>query len=197
MRLARRRAVEAEKFFKAGGHKSYVKKYKLRRESSAEEDEAIEKKRGERLEKFYVKTVENHGEEGLVVKELLSPYLLGSGLSRSKAHWRKIKPDYGVGGAAQDLDVIVLGSFFADGQTRRGMITSYLVGLADHERDFRGEQKYLTFVKVSGAKFDDFREAQRFTGYKKDKETGKFDLGKWWPSGSDRTKVPDFISTRR
>ncbi|GMH64616.1 hypothetical protein TL16_g04005 [Triparma laevis f. inornata] len=190
------RTEKADDFFKHGGHKGYVERRNLNRKSDEEEDEKIEQKRARAIDKFYTTTVENHGEEGLLVKELLSPYLLGTALTRSKAFWRKIKPDYGAENAASDIDVIVLGAYFADGQTRRGMITSYMVGLADDEKDFNGEQKYLTLVKVSGAKFEEYRAAQRYTGYLQNKETKVYDLGKWTPSGIDRTKVPDFISKR-
>lgn len=85
--------------------------------------------------------MDNKGEEGLVVKELSSPYVFGTARSRTQAYWRKIKPDYGDVHAASDIDAVVIGAFFADGRSRRGMITSFLVGLADENAGVDGETK--------------------------------------------------------
>lgn len=95
------------------------------------------------------------------------------------------------------MDVVVLGAFFADGRHRRGMITSYLVGLKSESVDFDGKMRYLPFCKVSGGTYDEYREAQRYTGYRKDVNTGQHELGKWWMSGTDRSVLPDHISKVR
>ena len=58
------------------------------------------------LETFF-NTVTLAGEEGLVVKDLTSPYLIGE-KSRKSAKWVKMKPEYG--DQTTDLDLIVLGA---------------------------------------------------------------------------------------
>lgn len=58
------------------------------------------------LEAFF-NTVTLAGEEGLVVKDLTSPYLIGE-KSRKSAKWVKMKPEYG--DQTTDLDLIVIGT---------------------------------------------------------------------------------------
>lgn len=188
------RRVGAEDYFKKGGMEEDRNRNDLGRNSTEVEDEAFEKKRGKAIDGFFTDTVENNGEEGLVIKELTSPYLLGTQKSRSKAFWRKLKKDYEGENVASDIDVLVLGAYFADGKHRAGMITSYLVGLANESVDFDGKLRYLPFCKISGCTYDDYRNAQRFTGFRK--RDGVFDLGKWWMSGDDRSVLPDHISTK-
>jgi hypothetical protein len=118
-----------------------ARRHNLDRDSTKEEDEQLEKARAVAVDQFYTITVDNKGEEGLVVKELSSPYVFGTARSRTQAYWRKIKPDYGDVHAASDIDAVVIGAFFADGRSRRGMITSFLVGLADENAGVDGETK--------------------------------------------------------
>ena len=189
------RRVGAETYFKDGGMEEDRNRNDLGRTSTEAEDEAFEKKRGKAIDGFFTDTVEKNGEEGLVIKELNSPYLLGTSRSRTKAFWRKLKKDYEGENVASDIDVLVLGAYFADGKHRAGMITSYLVGLASESVDFDGKMRYLPFCKVSGCTYDEYKEAQRFTGFRKNQDN-YYDLGNWWISGDDRTQLPDHISTK-
>jgi ATP dependent DNA ligase domain len=59
----------------------------------------ISRLRAQAMEKFYSKVVEDHKFEGLVVKDLASPYLFGL-----RKFWWKFKPDYETDEAV-DLDV--------------------------------------------------------------------------------------------
>jgi len=190
------RRVEAEKYFREGGMAADRDKFDLGRNSNEDKDEHLEKLRGRAIDSFFIEAVEKNGEEGLVIKELSSPYLLGTQKSRSKAFWRKLKKDYEGENIASDIDVLVLGAYFADGRHRRGMITSYLVGLASESVEFDGKMRYIPFCKVSGATFDEYREAQRFTGFRKDPDTGMYDLGKWTMSGTDRSDQPEHVSKK-
>ena len=61
--------------------------------------------RKNQLESFF-NTVTLAGEEGLVVKDLTSKYLIGE-KSRKEAKWVKMKPEYG--DQTTDLDLIVIG----------------------------------------------------------------------------------------
>lgn len=56
------------------------------------------------LVRYFNKTVDNM-QEGLVVKNLLSPYIIGEN-SRTAAHWVKAKPEYG---NIRELDLVILG----------------------------------------------------------------------------------------
>ena len=58
------------------------------------------------LEAFF-NTATLAGEEGLVVKDLTSPYFIGE-KSRKSAKWVKMKPEYG--DQTTDLDLIVIGN---------------------------------------------------------------------------------------
>jgi len=69
------------------------------------------------------------GEEGLVVKDLSSVYVVGE-QSRSKAHWVKMKPEYS--DQTSNLDLLVLGGYYGDGHRRAGMLSHFLLGVADH-----------------------------------------------------------------
>jgi ATP-dependent DNA ligase len=51
-------------------------------------------------------------EEGLVVKDLESPYLVGE-KSRAKSHWVKMKPEYS--DQTANLDVCVVGGYYGGG----------------------------------------------------------------------------------
>ena len=189
------RRVEAREYFKNGGPESDVEIHKCMRKTDEDEDEEIEKKRSKAIDSFFNEVVEKAGEEGLVFKELSSPYLFGTGRTRSKGYWRKLKKDYAGENAANDLDVIVLGAYFADGQHRRGMITAYLVGLANNEPDVDGKLRYLPFTKVSGATLEEYSRAEMYTGFKRNEQTKSYDLGNWWISDRDRSITPDHISS--
>ena len=65
--------------------------------------------------------------EGLVVKRMDSPYILGEA-SRKNGYWTKLKPEY-MDSLAESLDVIVLAGYYANGTLRSGMISGFLLGV--------------------------------------------------------------------
>lgn len=67
-------------------------------------------------------------EEGLVVKDLESQYILGE-KARGLQHWVKMKPEYS--DQTTNLDVIVLGAYYSEGKRRSGRIASFLIGVAE------------------------------------------------------------------
>lgn len=88
----------------------------------------------------YFEAIVQTGKEGLVVKSLAAPYVLGE-KSRSSAHWMKMKPEYG--DSLEDLDVLVLAAYYGEGQNMRGEgLSTFLCGLLDDTNTFQ------TFAKV-------------------------------------------------
>ena len=81
------------------------------------------------------------GEEGVVVKSLSSPYILGDKSKRGQS-WVKLKPDYGSGW--NELDFLVLGRYLGDGKFGRGF--GFLCGVI--EDNYAPTPKYLTVAKV-------------------------------------------------
>lgn len=67
-------------------------------------------------------------EEGLMVKDLSSAYLLGE-KARGLQQWCKMKPEFS--DQTTNLDVIVLGAYYSEGKRRSGRIASLLVGVAE------------------------------------------------------------------
>jgi DNA ligase 4 len=81
-----------------------------------------------RLDTFFNR-VSAEGEEGLVVKDALSPYLLGM-RSRQALFWVKMKPEYS--DMTKDLDLIILGAYYGEGQSMRGKgLSTFLLGVRD------------------------------------------------------------------
>jgi ATP-dependent DNA ligase len=80
----------------------------------------------ERLSKLeaYYNNISLLGEEGLVVKDLASPYILGTS-SRSQGHWVKLKPEYG---DSVTIDVAIVGLHYGVGQGFRGRGFSVMLG---------------------------------------------------------------------
>lgn len=60
----------------------------------------------------YKRIVEDQRQEGLIFKDLSTPYVLDK-VSRSLGYWRKFKPDYFNGSVVSDVDVVVIGAYFA------------------------------------------------------------------------------------
>ena len=77
-------------------------------------DSEIEQCRAVALDKYYTEIAENQNQEGLVMKDLASPYVLGN-VGRSYGYWRKFEADYEQVGNAADIDVAIIGGFYASG----------------------------------------------------------------------------------
>jgi len=61
---------------------------------------------------------------------------------------RKLKPDYELLSQASDLDLVIIGGYFATGMHRTGLISQFL--LASVERDFDGSTSYHSVTRISG-----------------------------------------------
>ena len=70
------------------------------------------------LDSCYDRIVTTKQLEGLIFKDLCTPYGLGSRF-RSKGYWFKLKDDYNKGGHAKDIDLVVLGGQYATGTENR------------------------------------------------------------------------------
>lgn len=81
----------------------------------------------------YFNQVSEAGEEGCVVKDALSPYVIGVH-SRQSMYWIKMKPEYS--DMTKDLDLIVLGAYFGEGKSMRGRgVSTFLCGVKEDSLD--------------------------------------------------------------
>mmetsp|Transcript_30773 Transcript_30773/g.61126 ORF Transcript_30773/g.61126 Transcript_30773/m.61126 type:complete len:842 (+) Transcript_30773:330-2855(+) len=152
--------------------------------------EEIEIKRALALEQCYRNIVETAGQEGLLLKDLASPYYLGS-KSRSIGYWWKLKPDYFGSSEVSDVDVLVLGGYFASGMRKAGFLSSLLVGCADNGKWFDKPVKYITLTRVNFTR--SLYDVMKLTGFQKASDYGSLELGKWFES-DPKDGLPDFIS---
>ena len=84
-----------------------------------------------------IKKVLDQGLEGLVLKDLKSPYEPG------KRHWLKVKKDYlNEGAMADSADLVVLGGWYGTGN-KGGLISIFLMGCHDQFAD-----RWRTVTKV-------------------------------------------------
>jgi DNA ligase-4 len=93
------------------------------------------------------------GKEGLVIKNLNSPYEFGE-KSRAKGNWVKMKPEYG--DHAEDLDLLVLAAYYGEGQNLRGEgLSTFLLGV----KDDKDPDHFQTLCKVgTGYNFEELTE---------------------------------------
>jgi len=114
----------------------------------------IIRERKMKLEEYFDEIILD-GSEGLVVKNLDSPYILDD---RNASRWVKMKPDYGNG--TKDMDLILLGAMRGKKGGFRGKgWTSWVLGCKDDINSTETETKYLVLSKVgSGLKFEEMEE---------------------------------------
>eukprot|EP00535_Pseudo-nitzschia_heimii_P005514 CAMPEP_0197185110 /NCGR_PEP_ID=MMETSP1423-20130617/11181_1 /TAXON_ID=476441 /ORGANISM="Pseudo-nitzschia heimii, Strain UNC1101" /LENGTH=1333 /DNA_ID=CAMNT_0042636077 /DNA_START=94 /DNA_END=4092 /DNA_ORIENTATION=+ len=145
----------------------------------------ISKLRAEAVEKFYSTVVEEYKFEGLVIKDLASPYLFGM-----RKFWWKFKPDYETNEAV-DIDVVIIGAKFATGLRNGGTPSGYLVGVVDKF----DQNCFLTLNSVNAASTtrEKTEAILKHTGFKKG-EDGPMELGKWFRE--DDFGLPSFVSKR-
>eukprot|EP00636_Phaeomonas_parva_P000523 CAMPEP_0118872604 /NCGR_PEP_ID=MMETSP1163-20130328/14727_1 /TAXON_ID=124430 /ORGANISM="Phaeomonas parva, Strain CCMP2877" /LENGTH=992 /DNA_ID=CAMNT_0006807807 /DNA_START=31 /DNA_END=3009 /DNA_ORIENTATION=+ len=108
----------------------------------------------------YFKASLEREEEGLVVKNLESPYVLGE-KSRRTHSWVKLKPDYS-SKLGEYVDCLVLGGMYSTGTRRGGKITTLLVGVRGSPREDDPESKRFYTLGVSAGLND--REVEEFMG---------------------------------
>lgn len=144
------------------------------------------------VNEIYNVMVEDQRMEGLIFKDLSCPYYLGDE-SKGLAYWHKFKPDYHGGSTASDLDLVIIGAYFASGLRHAGRPSSLLCACADSE----DSELFFPLCKVNAGSMrrevlDDMFTS---TGFVKDNETGKYDFGQKWFKKHDRS-IPDFVTSR-
>jgi len=158
-------------------------------------DDQISQARAWAIDKIYKQAVEDQRMEGLVFKDLSAPYVLGD-YSRGLKYWYKFKPDYGGNSVASDIDLVIVGSYFATGLRNAGKPSSYLCACVD-QADNRA---FFPVCKVNGGSMDVEKQNRLLdlTGFKLkyDDNGGSLDVGKWFREEDHGVSVPDFISHR-
>ncbi|KAL3924697.1 MAG: hypothetical protein SGILL_000884, partial [Bacillariaceae sp.] len=149
-------------------------------------DRQISRRRVRAVEKFYTQVVEEYKFEGLVVKDLASPYRFSD-----RSFWWKFKPDY-ESEEAEDVDVVILGSTFATGIRDGGTPSSYLVGVLDGEDTSRSTFMTLTTLNANSVANDKRGLMWAHTGFKRGGPGEPLELGKWFRE--EAYGLPEFIS---
>ncbi|CAB9499454.1 DNA ligase 4 [Seminavis robusta] len=157
-------------------------------------DAQISRRRTELVDMYYNEIVEEKKGEGLVFKDLSSPYVL-RGTAKTKL-WLKMKPDYTTQNFISDIDVVVIGGTWAIGQRRSGYLSSFLCACVDSESHNR--EKYFTFCRINARSLDEKKldEVMRYTGFQRRTGDKPTELGKWFKEEEHGTTLPDFISQR-
>eukprot|EP00557_Chaetoceros_sp_GSL56_P004427 CAMPEP_0176497660 /NCGR_PEP_ID=MMETSP0200_2-20121128/11850_1 /TAXON_ID=947934 /ORGANISM="Chaetoceros sp., Strain GSL56" /LENGTH=1349 /DNA_ID=CAMNT_0017895703 /DNA_START=42 /DNA_END=4088 /DNA_ORIENTATION=- len=155
-------------------------------------DEDIDKERALALDKFYADVVTRRNLEGLIFKDLASPYCFGAKY-RKLGYWYKLKDDYSQSGHAADIDVVVVGASFASGTRNSKYLNSFLIACVDDESDPTEGTKYMTLGSCNGNVIGDknLRKLLEKTGYKVNVVTEEIDYGSWFKSMDN----PPFISS--
>jgi hypothetical protein len=150
-------------------------------------DQQISQCRANAVDKKYKEIVETQRLEGLLFKDLSAPYVLGD-KSKALRYWHKFKPDYFEGSSASDLDLVVVGAYFATGLRLAGCISSFLIACVDSDDTSR----FIPCCKVSASSIprELHMKIMNRTGFTSHGE--ELELGKWF---RDET-VPDFVSSK-
>jgi ATP-dependent DNA ligase len=148
--------------------------------------------RAQAVDDFYSKVVEENRFEGLVFKDLAAPYLFGE-QGRKRKFWHKFKPDYEKKEAV-DIDVVIVGAYFATGLRHSGKLSSFLCACLDSE----DSTTYLTLCNVNGASvnYDKLNNILEATGFVRAQNGEETQLGKWFQQEDGEDPVPAFISSR-
>lgn len=163
-------------------------------------DELMRKARAQAVESHYRKVVEDMRLEGLLFKDLSTPYILDK-ISRSFGYWRKFKPDYFNGSVASDLDVVIIGAYFASGLRLSGKPSSFLCACTDS----CDSEYYFPMCKVNAGSMDrnSFSQLLYETGFRApcdrpdpNAEESKMEYGRWFREEDHGKALPDFITDR-
>jgi len=155
-------------------------------------DEQISKARALCTQMLYDSVVEEQREEGLLFKDLNGPYILGEA-SRAYKYWYKFKPDYYGGSVASDLDVVIIGAYFATGLRMSGRPSALLCACVDSD----DHHSFFPVCKVNlgSVPFDQARQLLEATGFRENEDGDKDDMrDKWFRGNRDTKTMPDFIS---
>jgi ATP dependent DNA ligase domain len=159
-------------------------------------DEQISEARAHAIQSLYENMVEEQRLEGLVFKDLSSPYYLGEE-SKSTRYWHKFKPDYFNGSAASDLDLVVVGAYYASGLRNSGKPSTLLCACVDSE----DSERFFPICKVSLGSVDasQSNELLKTTGYLANDSDDEEDFRRenaWERSNWAAKSFPEFLSLR-
>lgn len=155
-------------------------------------NEQISESRAWSVNKLYSSMVEDRRMEGLLFKDLSTPYYLGDE-SKSLAYWHKFKPDYYNGAVASDLDLVIIGAYFCSGLRHSGYPSSFLCAAVDSEDG----ERFFPVCKVNAGSMSNevLKDFFASTGYVKDDSTEISQVGHWYAE-EDRRSIPDFVTNR-
>jgi len=156
-------------------------------------DKSIDQQRATALDKFYADIVTKRNLEGIIFKDLSSPYCFGA-KHRKLGYWYKLKDDYSKSGHAADIDVVVIGASFASGTRNAKYLNSFIIACVDDGSEKGQGTKYMTIGACNGNAVGDetLKKLLQSTGYKVDEKTGSIEYGSWFRS----TDNPPFLSRR-
>jgi len=152
-------------------------------------DEQISQLRARKIDAIYKQICDEQRLEGLIFKDLSAPYYLGDA-SRHYRYWLKFKPDYHNGSVASDLDLVIIGAYYATG-LRGGMPSSFLCAVVEND----DTNFFLPICKVNAGSIESKERGKIFekTGFKFSKDNPlNVEFGKWFEL--DDKSIPDFIS---
>lgn len=156
-------------------------------------DEQISQARAQAIQKLYNRIVEQQRQEGLLFKDLNTPYYLGD--SKFLRYWLKFKPDYFHGSTASDLDVLIIGAYFATGLRNGGQPSALLCACVDSE----DHTSFYPVCKVNLGSVgrEDRRTILKYTGFIGDGDKdGEGLANKWFRGDKDAKFIPDFVSKK-
>lgn len=162
-------------------------------------DEQISLERAMSIQNLYDDMVERQRLEGLIFKDMSTPYFLGQE-SKTLRFWLKFKPDYFNGSAASDLDLAVVGGYFATGlkhggnSARAGKPSGLLVACVDS----MDPERFFPFCKVSVGSMD-FESRNIFfkaTGFSSHTDSQEITESKWFRLDKKAKETPEFITSR-
>jgi hypothetical protein len=159
-------------------------------------DEQISEARAYAIQRLYDRMVEEQRLEGLIFKDLSAPYYLGEE-SKSMRYWHKFKPDYFNGSVASDLDLVIIGGYYATGRKQSGKPSAILCACVDSD----DPERFFPVCKVSLLSIDrnQSNDLLSVTGYPMDdddEDGGNGITNKWQKSDWSSKMIPDFVSQR-
>lgn len=156
-------------------------------------DEQISQARARNIQRVYDTVVEQRRQEGLLFKDLNAPYYLGEN-SKTMRYWHKFKPDYFNGSVASDLDVIIIGAYFATGLRMSGEPSALLCACVDSE----DHASFYPLCKVNLGSVDRraSNELLYATGLKKSSDDEDSRENKWFRGDKNARTIPDFVSSK-
>ena len=161
-------------------------------------DEQVSQARAHAIQSIYNRVVEQQRQEGLIFKDLNAPYCLGEKSKTMRYAW-KFKPDFFNGSSASDLDVIIIGAYYATGLRRSGEPSALLCACVDSE----DHASFFPVCKVNLGSIDrkTANDLLRHTGFRKSGDGNDEDddvdfANKWFQGDKDTKTIPEFVSKK-